>query len=433
MNTYDRSKAAFTRAKHVIAGGVNSPVRAFKSVGGTPLFIKSASGATMTDIDGNTYIDYVMSWGPLVLGHAHPAVIEAIVTTAASGTSFGAPTEIESELGELVCAMVPSIERIRFVSSGTEATMSALRLARGFTGRNRVIKFAGCYHGHADSFLIAAGSGALTNGVPDSPGVTPGAAQDTIIVEFNDLEAVRAAFARYPNEIAAVVIEPYAGNMGLVLPQPGFLGGLREVTSADGALLIFDEVMTGFRLARGGAQAREDITPDLTTLGKIIGGGMPVGAFGGRAEIMAHLSPEGPVYQAGTLSGNPLAMCAGLITLRALHEEAVYDRLEAASHRLSEGLQTVWRKHVVPHYCTRAGSMLCSFFAHGPIHNLTDAKRSDTKLYARFFHAMLDRGVYLAPSQFETAFLSTAHTDEQIDRTIAAADEAMAAVMAKVS
>ena len=433
MSTYERSKAAFSRAKRVIAGGVNSPVRAFKSVGGSPIFIKSAEGATLTDIDGNTYIDYVMSWGPLILGHAYPAVIDAIVSTAARGTSYGAPTEIESELAELVCSMVPSIERLRFVSSGTEATMSALRLARGFTGRERVIKFAGCYHGHADSFLIAAGSGALTNGQPDSPGVTRGAAQDTIVVEYNDLDAVSTAFTEYPDTIAAVIIEPYAGNMGLVLPQPGFLAGLRELTSKHGALLIFDEVMTGFRVARGGAQALEDMTPDLTTLGKIIGGGMPVGAFGGRAEIMAKLSPEGPVYQAGTLSGNPLAMCAGLATLGALHDERVYDRLEASAHRLSDGLRTVMRKHGVPHYSTRAGSMLCAFFAPGPIHNLTDAKRSNTKLYAHFFHAMLERGVYLAPSQFETGFVSAAHTDTQIDNTIAAADEALAAVMANVA
>ncbi|GAC1415284.1 MAG: hypothetical protein NVSMB64_25550 [Candidatus Velthaea sp.] len=315
----DRSGAAFERAKKIIPGGVNSPVRAFRSVGGTPVFVKSGRGAEFTDLDGNTYIDYVMSWGPLILGHAHPDVIAAINAAAANGTSFGAPTEAESELAELVIEMVPSVEKVRFCSSGTEATMSALRLARGFTKREKLIKFAGCYHGHGDAFLISAGSGALTNGVPDSPGITAGVSRDTVVVEYNDLAAVRAAFAANEGQIAAVIVEPVVGNMGLVLPQPGFLAGLREISRANGALLIFDEVMTGFRVARGGVQEREGVLPDLTTLGKVIGGGLPVGAFGGRAEIMASLSPEGPVYQAGTLSGNPLAMpsiCTSSASLR---------------------------------------------------------------------------------------------------------------------
>ena len=301
-----KSVAAYDRAKNVIPGGVNSPVRAFRGVGGTPVFIDSASGCTLRDLDGNEYIDYVMSWGPMILGHAYPAIVEAVREAALRGTSYGAPTEAESELAELVIGMVPSIEKVRFVSSGTEATMSALRLARGFTGRAKLIKFAGCYHGHGDSFLISAGSGALTNGVPDSPGVTEGVSRDTIVVEYNDLDAVRAAFAANPKQVAAIIVEPYVGNMGLVLPKPGFLQGLRDLATAAGALLIFDEVMTGFRVARGGAQGRENVTPDLTTLGKIIGGGLPVGAFGGRRDVMAQLSPEGPVYQAGTLSGNRL-------------------------------------------------------------------------------------------------------------------------------
>ncbi len=425
----DRSIAAFDRAKTVIPGGVNSPVRAFRGVGGTPVFIKSASGCTLRDLDGNAYTDYVMSWGPMILGHAYPPIVEAIRTAALGGTSYGAPTEAESELAELVVGMVPSIEKVRFVSSGTEATMSALRLARGFTNRAKVIKFAGCYHGHGDSFLISAGSGALTNGVPDSPGITEGVSRDTIVVDYNDLDAVRAAFAANPQEIAALIVEPYVGNMGLVLPLPGFLQGLRDITKADGAVLIFDEVMTGFRVARGGVQARENVTPDLTTLGKIIGGGLPVGAFGGRRDIMAQLSPEGPVYQAGTLSGNPLAMAAGIATLTALRDTDPYPYLERIGARFTDGMSAVFAKHGVAHVADHRGSMVGFFFTAGPVTDLTSAKTSDTKLYARFFHAMLDRGVYLAPSQFEAGFLSTAHTDAHIDQTLAAADEALASLM----
>ncbi len=425
-----RSVSAFERSKRVIPGGVNSPVRAFRSVGGTPVFVGAGSGPTFTDIDGNTYIDYVLSWGPLILGHANPAIVDAVQSAATLGTSFGAPTQAESDLAELVLEMVPSIEKVRFCSSGTEATMSALRLARGFTGRARLIKFAGCYHGHGDAFLISAGSGALTNGVPDSPGITAAVAADTIVVEFNDLAAVAAAFAAHPGEIAAVIVEPVVGNMGLVLPQPGFLAGLRELTQADGALLIFDEVMTGFRVSRGGVQGRDGIRPDLTTLGKVIGGGLPVGAFGGRADIMAALSPEGPVYQAGTLSGNPLAMAAGIATLRALRDDAVYEHFERIGSRLMDGLENVFVKHGVPHTATRAGSMFGFFFAPGPVTNLTSAKMSDVTFYGKFFHGMLDRGIYLAPSQFEAGFLSTAHSETHIDRTIAAADDTLAVLFA---
>jgi glutamate-1-semialdehyde 2,1-aminomutase len=425
-----RSLSAFDRSKRVIPGGVNSPVRAFRSVGGSPVFVREGNGATFTDVDGNTYIDYVLSWGPLILGHAHPAVIGAVTAAAARGTSFGAPTEAESELAELVIAMVPSVEKVRFCSSGTEATMSALRLARGFTKREKLIKFAGCYHGHGDAFLISAGSGALTNGVPDSPGITAGVATDTLVVEFNDLDAVAAAFAANPGEIAALIVEPVVGNMGLVLPLPGFLAGLRELTRAHGALLIFDEVMTGFRVARGGVQARDGILPDLTTLGKVIGGGLPVGAFGGRADIMAALSPEGPVYQAGTLSGNPLAMAAGIATLQALRDDAVYAHFERIGSRLIDGLTRVFTAHGVPHTTARAGSMFGYFFSQGPVTNLTSAKTSDVALFGKFFHGMLDRGVYLAPSQFEAGFLSTAHTEAHIDQTIAAADMTMAELFA---
>jgi glutamate-1-semialdehyde 2,1-aminomutase len=394
--------------------------------------VKSAQGCTLTDLDDNVYIDYVMSWGPLILGHAHPAVVKAVQAAAARGTSYGAPTEAESELAELVCAMVPSVERVRFCSSGTEATMSALRLARAFTGRDKVVKFAGCYHGHADAFLISAGSGALTLGTPDSPGITAGTARDTISLPYNDLDALRAAFAAEPQAIACVIVEPYVGNMGLVLPKPGYLAGLRELTEEFGALLIFDEVMTGFRVAPGGVQEREGVLPDLTTLGKIIGGGLPVGAFGGRADIMNLLSPLGPVYQAGTLSGNPLAMAAGIATLRALREPHVYERLEALGARFCEGLAALFERHRIPHYSVHRGSMVGCFFTERPVLDLAGAKTSDTAFYARFFHAMLERGVYLAPSQFEAGFLSLAHTDSAVDGTLAAATDALESLVASV-
>jgi glutamate-1-semialdehyde 2,1-aminomutase len=422
------SGAAFAHAQRFIPGGVNSPVRAFRAVGGTPVFVASASGRTLLDLDGNAYLDYVMSWGPLILGHAHPAVVTAIRDAAALGTSYGAPTEAETELAELVVGMVPSVERVRFCSSGTEATMSALRLARGFTGRERVIKFAGCYHGHADAFLISAGSGALTNGVPDSPGIPSGVAHDTIVVEFNDLDAVAAAFGAAPHTIAAVIVEPIAGNMGLVLPQPGFLAGLRELCTQYGALLIFDEVITGFRVAPGGAQERLGVLPDLTTLGKVIGGGLPVGAFGGRQAIMDRLSPVGPVYQAGTLSGNPLAMAAGIATLKVLRGAEPYAHLERLGTRFANGMSEVFRKHEIPHVTANVGSLAGFFFAAGPVTDLPSAKRADIDLYRRFFHAMLDRGVYLAPSQFEAAFLSTAHRDADLERTFAVADDALTAM-----
>jgi glutamate-1-semialdehyde 2,1-aminomutase len=424
------SEAAFERAKRVIPGGVNSPVRAFRSVGGTPVFVREANGCMLVDIDGNAYIDYVMSWGPLILGHANPLVIAAVRDAAERGTSFGAPTEAETELAELVIAMVPSIEKVRFCSSGTEATMSALRLARGFTGRAKVIKFAGCYHGHGDAFLISAGSGALTNGVPDSPGITEGVARDTIVIDYNDTQGVWNAFEQHGEEIAAVIVEPYVGNMGLVLPLPDFLPALRAACTRYGSVLIFDEVMTGFRVAPGGVQEREGIIPDLTTLGKIIGGGLPVGAFGGRGDIMDRLSPEGPVYQAGTLSGNPLAMAAGLATLRGLQNPKIYPHLEELGLRFAIGMSEVLTRHSVPHTATSRGSMVGFFLTDGPVNNVTDAKRSDTALYGRFFHAMLDRGVYLAPSQFEAGFLSTAHRHLDVDRTLEMADAALTAVFA---
>lgn len=429
----ERSISAFGRARGVIAGGVNSPVRAFRAVGGSPVFMQRGSGPFLYDIDGHEYVDYVLSWGPLLLGHAHPAIVRAITQAAARGSSFGAPTESESELGELIRSMMPAIERIRFTSSGTEATMSAIRLARAYTGRTRIVKFAGCYHGHGDAFLIAAGSGALTNGVPTSPGVPVSVAHDTIVLPFNDAAAVRAAFETPGDAIAAVIVEPYAGNMGFVPAKPGYLAELRELCSSNGALLIFDEVMTGFRVGRGGVAEREGVSPDLTTLGKVIGGGLPVGALGGRTEIMSQLSPDGPVYQAGTLSGNPLAMAAGIATLRAIEQDStLYERLEVLARLLCEGLHEVFVKHGVPHYSAYAGSMHCTFFTSGPVHDLTDAMRSDTALYARFFHAMLDRNVYLAPSQFETGFVSTAHTTREIELTIAAADDALTALLVPV-
>jgi glutamate-1-semialdehyde 2,1-aminomutase len=420
----ERSRAAFEKAKRFIPGGVNSPVRAFKSVGLTPPVIARGQGSRIYDIDGQSYIDYVLSWGPLIVGHAHPEVVEAIRRTAENGTSFGAPTELETMLAELVCERVPSVELVRMVNSGTEATMSALRLARGYTGRNKIVKFEGSYHGHADSLLIKAGSGVATLGLPDSPGVPEATASHTITVPYNDLDAVRTAFERYGEDIAAVIVEPVAGNMGVVPPLPGFLQGLREVTSAWGSLLIFDEVMTGFRVHYHSAQGMYGVTPDLTCLGKVIGGGLPVGAYGGRRDIMERVAPLGPVYQAGTLSGNPLAMVAGYTTLRLMTEEA-YLRLERLAERLREGLERNAREYGVPLTINMAGSMLCPFFTEGPVVNYETAKASNLDTFRRVFAALLDEGVYIPPSQFEGWFLSTAHTEEDIDATIEAHRQAL--------
>ncbi len=423
----ERSISAFARAKNVIPGGVNSSVRAFKAVGGPPIFMQSGKGAYICDIDGHEYIDYVLSWGPLIAGHAHPAVVKAIGAAAARGSSFGTPTEAESELAELIVAMVPSVERVRFTSSGTEATMNAVRLARGYTRREKIVKFAGCYHGAADPFLIAAGSSALTLGVPNSPGVPRSVANDTIVVAYNDADALARAFAQYGEEIAGVIIEPYVGNMGLVLPREGYLERVRELCSEYKAVLIFDEVMTGFRVARGGVQERSGVMPDLTTLGKVIGGGLPVGAFGGRADIMAYLTPDGPVFHAGTLSGNPLAMAAGIATLKLIRDDAtLYERAEILTRLLTEGLHAIFTKHNIPHTTAYAGSMFGMFFTAGPVVDLESAMTADTARYAGYFHGMLERGVYLAPSQFEAGFVSTAHTTRDIEATLAAADAALA-------
>jgi glutamate-1-semialdehyde 2,1-aminomutase len=415
-----RSEELFTKAIELIPGGVNSPVRAFRGVGGTPRFIKSARGATITDVDGRTYIDYVGSWGPMILGHADEEVVAALQEVAAGGTSFGAPTEYEVNLAQEVIDAVPSIEMLRMVSSGTEATMSAIRLARGVTGRTRLVKFEGCYHGHGDSLLVKAGSGVATLGLPDSPGVPAALAENTLTVPFNDIAALERVFAEN-TDIAAVIIEPVVGNMGCVPPQPGYLEAIRKLTQANSTLLIFDEVMTGFRLARGGAQELYGIAPDITTLGKIIGGGLPVGAYGGSRELMNHIAPAGPIYQAGTLSGNPLSMTAGLVTLRRLRDKSVYDRLETASRKLCEGLSAAASAGGIKTVINRVGSMWTSFFTEQPVSNWETANQSSRERYGKFFHAMLEEGVYLAPSQFEAAFVSLAHTDDVIDQTIAAA------------
>jgi glutamate-1-semialdehyde 2,1-aminomutase len=420
-----RSEELFTRAQLSIPGGVNSPVRAFRGVGGTPVFIQSAKGAYLRDADGRELIDYIGSWGPMILGHAHPEVVGALAEALGRGTSYGAPTELEVELAEEIVARVPSMELVRLTSSGTEATMSAIRVARGFTGRNKFVKFEGCYHGHGDALLVKAGSGVATLGLPDSPGVTPGAAQDTLVARYNDLDSVEDLCKSNPDGVACVIVEPVAGNMGCVPPREGFLEGLREVTSRYGAVLIFDEVMTGFRVAPGGAQERYGVTPDMTCLGKIIGGGLPVGAFGGRREIMGRVAPSGPIYQAGTLSGNPLAVTAGLATLRLLAQPGIYDRLEASSSRLADGLASLAKGAGVPTVTNRVGSMMTLFFTEEPeVVDWTTASRSDTKRYGRFFHEMLDRGVYLAPSQYEAAFVGTEHTDEVLASTLAAAEQA---------
>lgn len=419
-----RSSELFEEAKKVLVGGVNSPVRAFKSVGGDPVFFESASGPKMIDADGNEYIDYVGSWGPMILGHAHPKVTQALTETVAKGTSFGAPGRMEHALGELVSQMVPSIEKVRFVNSGTEATMSAVRLARGFTGRSKIVKFEGCYHGHGDSFLIKAGSGALTFGVPDSAGITENIAKDTLTASFNDAGSVKKILEQNAGEVAAVIVEPVAGNMGVIPPLPGFLKALRELCDEQGALLIFDEVMTGFRVARGGAQERYGVLPDLTTLGKVIGGGLPVGAYGGRAELMDQLSPSGPIYQAGTLSGNPLAMAAGIATLSLLTPE-FYDQLEITAGNLERGLLDAAQNASVPVCINRVGSMLTVFFTDlQSVNDFKAAKTTDTVRFSSFFHSMLNEGIYLPPSAFEAWFVSLAHTKHDLEKTLAAARKA---------
>ncbi|MHC4471623.1 MAG: glutamate-1-semialdehyde 2,1-aminomutase [Planctomycetota bacterium] len=427
MRKIERSITLLSRAVRVIPGGVNSPVRAYQAVGGSPLFIREARGARVIDEDGNEYVDYVGSWGPMLLGHALPSVVKAVREAAASGTSFGAPTAREVALAEKIVALVPGIESVRLVNSGTEATMSAVRLARAVTGRRIVVKFEGCYHGHADGFLIQAGSGAATFGEPSSPGVPPGTAADTRNAVLNDLESVRAVMKASRGEVACVIVEPVAGNMGCVPPEPGFLEGLREITEREGALLVFDEVMTGFRVSRGGAQERYGITPDLTTLGKVIGGGLPVGAYGGSRELMEHVSPTGPVYQAGTLSGNPLATAAGLAMLTEIEADAgLYDRLEALGARLEEGLVAALLERGVHGVVQRVGSMFCLYFTERPVRRWNDAAACDTERFRRYFHRMLDHGVYLAPSAYEAGFVSGAHSEEDIDVTIRAAREALA-------
>ncbi|GAB4439897.1 MAG: glutamate-1-semialdehyde 2,1-aminomutase [Chloroflexi bacterium OHK40] len=430
---YARSKALFAEAQQLIPGGVNSPVRAFRGVGGTPIFFSRGEGAWLFDEDGHRYLDYVLSWGPLLLGHAHPAVVEAIAAQAARGTSFGAPTARETELAALVIQLMPGLEQVRFVNSGTEATMSALRLARAFTGREKILKFSGCYHGHADMLLVQAGSGVATLGLPDSPGVTKGAAANTLTAEYNDLEAVRQIFTAEGEQIAAVIVEPIAANMGFVLPEPGFLEGLQAIAHQYGALLILDEVMTGFRVSPGGAQGLWGLTPDLTCLGKVIGGGLPVGAYAGRREILQLVAPAGPMYQAGTLSGNPLAMAAGLATLRAAFDNggAPFAAAEASARRLADGIRQLGEEAGVPLQVGQVGTMFGFYFLTQPgvrVTSYAEAKRwVDPSRYARFFWALCERGVYLAPSQFEAGFVSTAHTPEAIDQTLAAMREALRA------
>jgi glutamate-1-semialdehyde 2,1-aminomutase len=421
-----KSEQLFNRAVQVIPGGVNSPVRAFRSVGGKPLFIERGNGSHIWDTDGKEFIDYVGSWGPLIFGHRSPEVVQALREVLDIGTSFGAPTEREVEIAELITKLVPSVEKVRLVNSGTEATLSAIRLARGFTGRDRIVKFDGCYHGHGDSLLVKAGSGVATLGLPDSPGVPSSLAELTTVLPFNDPQALLKEFGAHGKEIACVIVEPIVGNMGCVAPRGDFLGVLRDVAKSAGALLIFDEVMTGFRVALGGAQEKYGITPDLTTLGKVIGGGLPVGAYGGRADIMDRIAPAGPVYQAGTLSGNPLAVAAGLATLRRLQKEDPYNKLEALGARLERGLVDAAQKNGAAIRVNRAGSMFTVFFTDREVFDFDSAKTSDTARFNRYFHSMLDQGIYMPPSQFEAAFISAAHTEADIDRTIAAAAKAFA-------
>lgn len=423
-----KSIELFAEAQKLLPGGVNSPVRAFRAVGGQPLFIRKGEAAYMHDVDGNRYIDYVLSWGPLILGHAHPKVVAALQEAVLNGSSFGAPCPQEVELARLVTEMMPSIEMVRFVNSGTEATMTALRLARAYTGRTKIIKFQGNYHGHADMLLVQAGSGVATLGLPDSPGVPASTVADTLTVRYNDLEGVEELFGTFPGEIAAIIVEPVAGNMGMIPPVDGFLQGLRDVTAADGSLLIFDEVMTGFRVHPGGAQTLYGITPDLTCLGKVIGGGLPVGAYGGRREIMQMVAPVGPMYQAGTLSGNPLAMTAGIETLRAIQEPGVWEHFETVGNQLTEGILDAAQKAGIPMQASRVGSMFGFFFTDGEVIDWETAKVADTARFAAYFQAMLDNGVYIAPSQFEAGFLSTAHGQAEIDATVAAAERVLAAI-----
>jgi glutamate-1-semialdehyde 2,1-aminomutase len=423
MRNYDQSKQAFKEAVKLMPGGVNSPVRAFKSVDMDPIFMERGKGSKIYDIDGNEYIDYVLSWGPLILGHTNERVVESIKEVAELGTSFGSPTLVENKLAELVIERVPSIEIVRMVSSGTEATMSALRLARGYTGRNKIVKFEGCYHGHGDSLLIKAGSGVATLGLPDSPGVPAGVAENTITVPYNDIESLNYAFEQFGDDIAGVIVEPVAGNMGVVPPLPGFLESLREITEKHGSLLIFDEVMTGFRVGYNCAQGYFGVTPDLTCLGKVIGGGLPVGAYGGKAEIMERVAPSGPIYQAGTLSGNPLAMTAGYETLSQLTPES-YKEFERKADRLEEGLHAAAEKYDIPHTINRAGSMIGIFFTDNEVKNYEGAKSSDLELFSAYYREMANEGVFLPPSQFEGLFLSTAHTSEDIEKTLQAAEKA---------
>ena len=420
-----RSEALFAEALQYLPGGVNSPVRAFRAVGGQPFFVDRAKGARLWDVDGNELIDYVGTWGPAILGHAHPRIIEAVQKTAEQGTSFGIPSPLEVTMARILRQAVPSVEKVRMCNSGTEATMSAIRLARGFTQRDKIIKFEGCYHGHADSLLVKAGSGALTFGHPDSAGVPASFTQHTLALPFNEVEPVKAAFAANPGQIAGIILEPVPGNAGVYLPRPGYLEFLREITAADGSVLIFDEVMTGFRLEWGGAQQRFGIQPDLSCFGKMIGGGLPVGAFGGRADLMDCLAPLGPVYQAGTLSGNPVALAAGIAALEELRAASAYEQLEKLGGQLESGLKEAANSAGVPVQFNRCGSMFCSYFTDQPVHNLAQARHSNCARFANFFHGMLAEGIYLAPSQFEAGFISLAHTPEDIDQTVAAATKVM--------